>query len=225
MSEKPHSIQLLRWFNFSQSESTKNNTKALEGASMEPTRSYLKLNCKYELHILTNIEASTSKDNGKNYMKDRPPLVRYILRNRPLYYQGFFQGPPYFREGSVYSLVVWCTKVEGLLTRKSKWRFPGHIFTTVTSERGFKHILASSKITVTKEEFFYLPMKAEVYRLNSLSLFMHDTTLGQSLPSCDQLHCCNVLITLCLIDTPSRMSRSGSFWVFQVPQCADKGNF
>ena len=37
MSEKPHSIRLLRWFNFSQSGSRKNNTKAFEGASMEPT--------------------------------------------------------------------------------------------------------------------------------------------------------------------------------------------
>ena len=34
---KPHSIRLLRWFNFSQSGSRKNNRKAFEGASMEPT--------------------------------------------------------------------------------------------------------------------------------------------------------------------------------------------
>ena len=38
MSEKPHSIQLLTRFNFSQSRSRKNNRKAFEGASMEPTR-------------------------------------------------------------------------------------------------------------------------------------------------------------------------------------------
>ena len=38
MSEKPHSIRLLRRFNFSQSESKKNNRKAFEGASVEPTR-------------------------------------------------------------------------------------------------------------------------------------------------------------------------------------------
>ena len=37
MSEKPHSIRLLRWFNFSSSGSRKNNRKAFEGASMEPT--------------------------------------------------------------------------------------------------------------------------------------------------------------------------------------------
>ena len=37
ISEKPHSNRLLRWFNFSQSESRKNNRKAFEGASMEPT--------------------------------------------------------------------------------------------------------------------------------------------------------------------------------------------
>ena len=37
MSEKPDSIRLLRQFNFSQSGSRKNNRKAFEGASMEPT--------------------------------------------------------------------------------------------------------------------------------------------------------------------------------------------
>ena len=37
ISEKPHSIRLLRWFNFIQSGSRKNNRKAFEGASMEPT--------------------------------------------------------------------------------------------------------------------------------------------------------------------------------------------
>ena len=37
MSEKPHSIRLLRWFNFSQSRSRKNNRKISEGASVEPT--------------------------------------------------------------------------------------------------------------------------------------------------------------------------------------------
>ena len=37
MSEKPHSIRFLRWFNFSQSGSRKNNRKTFEGASVEPT--------------------------------------------------------------------------------------------------------------------------------------------------------------------------------------------
>ena len=37
MFEKPHSIRLLIWFNFSQSGSRKNNRKVFEGASMEPT--------------------------------------------------------------------------------------------------------------------------------------------------------------------------------------------
>ena len=36
MSEKPHSIRLLRWFNFSQSVSRKNNRKTFERASVEP---------------------------------------------------------------------------------------------------------------------------------------------------------------------------------------------
>ena len=37
-------IRLLRWFNFSQSGSRKNNRKALEGASMEPTNT-TKIKC------------------------------------------------------------------------------------------------------------------------------------------------------------------------------------
>ena len=45
MSEKPHSIRLLRWFNFSQSGSRKNNRKAFEGASMEPTMRALMSRC------------------------------------------------------------------------------------------------------------------------------------------------------------------------------------
>ena len=36
MSEKPHSIRLLRWFNFNQPGSRENNRKAFGGASMEP---------------------------------------------------------------------------------------------------------------------------------------------------------------------------------------------
>ena len=39
MSGKPHSIRLLRLFNFSQSGSKRNNRKTFEGASVEPTRS------------------------------------------------------------------------------------------------------------------------------------------------------------------------------------------
>ena len=38
---KPHSIRLLRWFNFSQSRSRKNNRKAFEGAFMEQTSFFL----------------------------------------------------------------------------------------------------------------------------------------------------------------------------------------
>ena len=41
MSEKPHSIRLLRWFNFSQSGNRKNNRKTFEGASVEPTIRFL----------------------------------------------------------------------------------------------------------------------------------------------------------------------------------------
>ena len=47
-------------------------------------RSYLKLTCEYELHVLPNTKVSTAKDHGKNYMKVRPPMVRHLLRNRLL---------------------------------------------------------------------------------------------------------------------------------------------
>ena len=36
-------------------------------------RSYLKLTCEYELHILPNTKVSAAKDHGENYMKARPP--------------------------------------------------------------------------------------------------------------------------------------------------------
>ena len=45
-------------------------------------RSYLKLTCEHQLHILPNTEVSTAKDHGKNYMKVGPPMVRHLLRNR-----------------------------------------------------------------------------------------------------------------------------------------------
>ena len=45
-------------------------------------RSYLKLICEYELHSLLNKKVSGAKDHGKNYIKVRPPLVGYLLRNR-----------------------------------------------------------------------------------------------------------------------------------------------
>ena len=48
MSEKPHSIRLLRLFHFSQSGRRKNNRKAFEGASMEPTTLIIKLKGKLQ---------------------------------------------------------------------------------------------------------------------------------------------------------------------------------
>ena len=45
-------------------------------------RSYLKLICEYELHSLPNKKVSSAKDNGKNYIKVKPPPVRHLLRNR-----------------------------------------------------------------------------------------------------------------------------------------------
>ena len=47
-------------------------------------RSYIMLICEYELYILANKKVSAVKDLGKNYMRERPPLVRHILRNDQL---------------------------------------------------------------------------------------------------------------------------------------------
>ena len=44
-------------------------------------RSYLKLICEYELHSLPNKIVDGAKDNGENYNKVRPALVRDRLRN------------------------------------------------------------------------------------------------------------------------------------------------
>ena len=41
-------------------------------------RSYLKLACEYELHILRNTKVSAAKDHGKNCMKVRPSLVPHL---------------------------------------------------------------------------------------------------------------------------------------------------
>ena len=49
--------------------------------NVQALRSYLSLVCEYELYILPNKKVRTAKDHGKNYMKDRPPLVRHLLRN------------------------------------------------------------------------------------------------------------------------------------------------
>ena len=35
-------------------------------------RSYLKLSCEYELHILPNVKVSAAKDYGESYMKAKP---------------------------------------------------------------------------------------------------------------------------------------------------------
>ena len=59
------------------------NYKALK-LDVQALRSYLSLICEYELYILPNEKVSTAKDHGKNYMKDRPPLVRHLLHNRLL---------------------------------------------------------------------------------------------------------------------------------------------
>ena len=45
---------------------------------VQALRRYLSLICEYELYILPNKKVSTAKDHGKNYMKDRPLLVRHL---------------------------------------------------------------------------------------------------------------------------------------------------
>ena len=48
---------------------------------VDALRSYLKLICEYELHILLNKKVSVAKDHGKSYINVRPPLVRHLLCN------------------------------------------------------------------------------------------------------------------------------------------------
>ena len=48
---------------------------------VQALRYYLSLIFEYDLDVLPNKKVSTAKDHGKNYMKDRPPLVRHRLRN------------------------------------------------------------------------------------------------------------------------------------------------
>ena len=45
-------------------------------------RSYLKLICEYELHSLPNKKVSGAKDRGKNYIKNRPTLIRHLFSSR-----------------------------------------------------------------------------------------------------------------------------------------------
>ena len=45
---------------------------------IQAPRSYLRLTCKYERHILPNTKVTSAKDHGKNYMKVRQPLVGHL---------------------------------------------------------------------------------------------------------------------------------------------------
>ena len=44
-------------------------------------RSYPRFMCEYELYILLNKKVNSAKDHDKNYIKDRPPLVRGYPRS------------------------------------------------------------------------------------------------------------------------------------------------
>ena len=46
--------------------------------AIEALKSYLKLTCQYQFHILLNEKVSAAKDHGKNYMKVRLPLVQHL---------------------------------------------------------------------------------------------------------------------------------------------------
>ena len=41
--------------------------------------SYLRLICEYELYMLLNEKVSAAKVHGKNYMRDRPPLICHLF--------------------------------------------------------------------------------------------------------------------------------------------------
>ena len=83
-------------------------------------RSYLKVTCEYELHILLNTKVSTAKDHGENYMKARPLLVRHLLRNRLLQQKTMANhGLLSFR----YAEMFWYTNKEKFRNTKWSWVF------------------------------------------------------------------------------------------------------
>ena len=51
---------------------------------MQALRSYLKVTCKHEVHILSYTKFSAAMDHGENYAKVRPHLVHHLLRKRLL---------------------------------------------------------------------------------------------------------------------------------------------
>ena len=75
---KPHSIRLLRWFNFSQSGSRKNNRKSFEGASIEPTIELLKYQGNFAHDFVSFIWMTLilSRLNFYNF-------YLYVLQKRP----------------------------------------------------------------------------------------------------------------------------------------------
>ena len=52
---------------------------------VQALRGYLKLNCKFELHTLSNTQASAAKDHAENNLKIRSLLVRHLFRSCLLY--------------------------------------------------------------------------------------------------------------------------------------------
>ena len=58
-------------------------------------RSYLMRIFEYGLYILLDKKVNAAKDHGENYMKDRLPLVRHLLRNGLLHFAWNCPGLPY----------------------------------------------------------------------------------------------------------------------------------
>ena len=51
---------------------------------MQAVKSYLKLICQIELHILPNRKVGAAEDDGENHKKVKPSLVCHLLCNRLL---------------------------------------------------------------------------------------------------------------------------------------------
>ena len=61
--------------------------------------SYMRLTCKYELHILSNAKVSLARVHGKNYMKLRLLLAHHLLCNHLLLFlRSLKQAPLQKRE-------------------------------------------------------------------------------------------------------------------------------
>ena len=77
-------------------------------ADLDTPRSYLRLICEHELYILPNKKVSAAKDHGKNYMRDKPPLVCHLSHNGLLVLDAIRHRRFHWKQMSVYQTTMSC---------------------------------------------------------------------------------------------------------------------